>query len=150
MYFSLTASSAQELVRGLGYKNVTLLVILYHKGKKQPSRYRIMSFSQVPAWGNMTWSVQCSSSCVPSAWRYCHCYLWHGRGSSPCCDKGQALGGIDKWLRLFFLRNNLWFSLLIWSEHKLLKALCGKAGEGCLHIISQSWKKRLTRCLLKA
>lgn len=37
---------------------------------------------------------------------------------------------------LIFLRNNLWFSILIWSEPALLKARYGKAGEGCLHIIS--------------
>lgn len=78
------------------------------------------------------------------------CYLWHRRGSSPWCDKDWALRTTDKWVVFFFLRNNLWFSFLIWSEPVLLKASFGNVGAGWLHVILLAWKKHLTRCLVRA
>lgn len=97
---------------------------------------------------------------------------WPGLSSAlhPAC---QALGGITMfrlflvawegqltllWLGsrdhrqvtwLIFLRNNLWLSILIWSEAALLKAKYGKAGGGLAAHYFIAWKECLTRCLVR-
>jgi len=52
MYFFSIVAPIQEAASGLDYKNVNLLVILHHMGKKKHSRHRITSFSQVSIWGH--------------------------------------------------------------------------------------------------
>lgn len=153
MYFSLTGLPVQEVASGLGYKNVTLLVILHHPGKERCSRRRTTSFSQAPAWGHTTWSVQCSFSCVPSAWRYHHVQTvtcGTGEAAWPAAIRVGLSGPQTSDLAYFFLRNDLWFGFLIWAEPALLKASFGNVGGNGMHIISLAWQKHLTRCLVKA
>lgn len=118
---------------------------------------RTMSFSQASAWTDSSRSIQCLSSCVPSACWYCRVQTGNsvtGEAAHHTGVRTGLLGPQKSELAYFFFKRIIYNSASesglhcrIWSEPALLKASFGNAGGGCLHIISPAWKKHLTKCV---